>query len=542
MPFSSVSSNLPVKNIVTHDGFFVNHDSTLEEAISKMNQNGKGVVVLLKGKKPVGVFTERDVVKMLYNGISIQGKAINHISKSLITVSEQRTIIFALNIMIDNNIRRLVVIDSRGNFKGVLNQEDLINFLENDLAKENLKVFHIFASFRNLVTVNKKTSLKNTLGAMVKNNISSVIITNDKNLAEGIITERDILKLSAQKIDLKQKVAKFMSSPIYSVKLDNDLKDVVNLLKTKGIRRVVIEDNSGIPVGIITERDILRNLEGSYSRFLEDKLKFAKDILNFLPEVIIDVISIGGDEVIQWCNTKAKDEFGENLIDKSITHLIPKQQWKDYYSQLKKNNRIEKNQIKIGEKYFELSGYFLRPADTQAMQLILKDITFQVKLSIKDHLTNLYNRRYMEEFLINELEASKRYSYDFSIVMVDIDDFKKINDTYGHESGDEVLKAISEIMRNNMRKADVICRYGGEEFLVLMPKTNKQNACKCMEKIRRLILNREFNFNGSYIHVTASFGVAAFPEDSNDIQDLLVLSDIRLYRAKRTGKNRIECD
>lgn len=507
-----------------------------------MNKNGKGVVVLIRDKKPIGIFTERDVVRALYNGISTSQKTIDYAQKSIITVKENRTLLFALNIMIDNNIRRIVVVDGKGNFKGIVNQEDLVKYLEKDLTKENLKVFHIFASFRSLITVKKHASLKDTMGAMVKNNISSVIVVDNKDVSLGIITERDILKLSAKKIDLKEPVLKYMSSPVYSVKLDNDLNDVIKLLNTKGIRRVVIEDNSAKPVGIITERDILRNLEGSYSRFLEDRLKSAKDMLNFLPEVIIDVVAVGKEKVIQWCNTKAREEFGENLIDKSITSLIPKENWVTIYEQLSKNNRIEKNQIKIGDKYFEISGYFLKYSDKSALQLILKDITFQVKLSLRDHLTNLYNRRYMEEFLKNEMEASRRYNYAFSIVMIDLDDFKKINDNYGHEAGDHVLKGVAEIMLTSMRKADVIGRYGGEEFIIMMPKTTKKNALTCMEKIRTFINMKPYKFNGKELKITASFGIASYPEDSSDIQDLLAISDIRLYRAKRMGKNRIEIE
>ncbi|GAB4440257.1 MAG: hypothetical protein OHK0040_11730 [bacterium] len=542
MSFSAITGKLAIKDITVHDGFFVNEDATLKESIDRMNKNGKGVVVLLKGKKPIGIFTERDVVRTLYNGISMREKTVDYAQKTIITVKENRNLLFALNIMIDNNIRRIVVVDGKGNFKGIVNQEDLIKYLEKDLSKENLKVFHIFASFRNLITVKENASLKETMGAMVKNNISSVIVVNKREVSQGIITERDILKLSAKRIDLKEPVLKYMSSPVYAVKLDSDLKDVIKLLNTKGIRRVVIEDNSGKPVGIITERDILRNIEGSYSKFLEDRLKSAKDMLNFLPEAIIDVVSVGREKVIQWCNTKAREEFGDNLIDKTITSLIPKEHWLTIYEQLSRNNRIEKNQIKIDDKYFEISGYFLKYLDKSAMQLILKDITFQVKLSIRDHLTNLYNRRYMEEFLKNELEASRRYNYAFSVVMIDLDDFKKINDTYGHEAGDEVLRAVSEIMRLNMRKADVIGRYGGEEFLIMMPKTAKKNAFSCMEKIKNLINARVFRFNGKDVRITASFGIASYPEDSSDIQDLLAISDIRLYRAKRQGKNRIEVE
>lgn len=146
----------------------------------------------------------------------------------------------------------------------------------------------------------------------------------------------------------------------------------------------------------------------------------------------------------------------------------------------------------------------------------------------------------MEEFLKSELEASKRYNHSFSIAMIDIDDFKKINDTFGHESGDEALKTLADIMRTNMRKADVVCRYGGEEFIILLPKTLKENAVKCMEKLRKLFHQKAFIFNEKTIHITASFGVASYPEDSCELEDLLVLSDIRLYRAKRHGKNRIE--
>lgn len=94
-----------------------------------MNINGKGVVVLLKGKKPISIFTERDVVKALYEGVSVNDKVINYTSKPIITINENRPITLALNIMIDNNIRRIVVIDNKGNFVGVLNQEDLVKYL-----------------------------------------------------------------------------------------------------------------------------------------------------------------------------------------------------------------------------------------------------------------------------------------------------------------------------------------------------------------------------------------------------------------------------
>lgn len=542
MPFNNLSTNLSIKNLTVSDGFYLKHDATLREAIELMNLNGKGVVVLLKDKKPIGIFTERDVVRILYESVPLEERAINYAHANIITVKENRSLLFALNIMIDNNIRRVVVVNRRGHFTGIVNQEDLIKFLEKDLSKENLKVFHIFASFRNLITLPPDGTIRDAIATMVKNNISSVVIVDKNKTKTGIITERDIIKLSTKNVVLDEPLSKYMSTPVYSVKLDTDLREVIKLLNSKGIRRVLIEDNRGIPVGIINERDILRNLEGSYSKFLEDRLKSAKDMLNFLPEAIIDVVPVGREKVIQWCNTKAKEEFGDNLIDKEITSLIQKEQWEYIYRQLLKNKFVEKVQLNIGDKYYDISGYFLKTSPNSPIQLILKDVTLQVKLSLRDHLTNLYNRRYMEEFFKNELESSRRYNYPFSIVMLDLDDFKKINDTYGHSAGDAVLKGTAEIMRTNMRKADVIGRYGGEEFIIIMPKTTKSNALICMEKIRNLINSKTYNFNHKKIKVSASIGIATCPEDGTDIQDLLTIADIRLYRAKRLGKNRIEIE
>lgn len=135
---------------------------------------------------------------------------------------------------------------------------------------------------------------------------------------------------------------------------------------------------------------------------------------------------------------------------------------------------------------------------------------------------------------------SRRSHSEFSVTITDVDDFKKINDMYGHSSGDVVLKEIVRGIISCIRKYDTVGRYGGEEFLIIMPGANKHAAVNVVDRIRRNVEKHEIELTeGAKVTVTASFGIASFKEDGNSPDDLLVKADERLYKAKRAGKNRV---
>jgi diguanylate cyclase (GGDEF)-like protein len=159
-------------------------------------------------------------------------------------------------------------------------------------------------------------------------------------------------------------------------------------------------------------------------------------------------------------------------------------------------------------------------------------------LSFQDALTGLDNRRSFESFLSKSIEASKRYKKPFSLIMFDIDNFKQINDTYGHPKGDEILKEISLLVKSNIRKSDIIARYGGEEFMILCQETKIPQAVYLAEKIRTLIQNHKFSINKL---VTCSFGVVEHKEYES-MSELIARVDNLLYKAKRNGKNRVEME
>ncbi len=160
------------------------------------------------------------------------------------------------------------------------------------------------------------------------------------------------------------------------------------------------------------------------------------------------------------------------------------------------------------------------------------------EMSDKDGLTGLYNHRYSIEGLGCEIERFNRLGQPVSVAMLDIDYFKRYNDTYGHRAGDMVLKELSEILKKNIRKIDMAGRYGGEEFILILPATSKSQAEILAERIRKTVQNHPF-CQGRLNSVTVSIGIAACPEDSNIPEALIEKSDNALYEAKEKGRNRV---
>ncbi len=161
-------------------------------------------------------------------------------------------------------------------------------------------------------------------------------------------------------------------------------------------------------------------------------------------------------------------------------------------------------------------------------------------LAEHDSLTSLFNRRKFMEHLEREFQLSKRYSHSISLLMMDLDHFKRVNDTYGHDAGDLVLKLFAELCEKSIRDVDIAGRLGGEEFAVLMPATEKENAVIVAERIRNEIAHRDFEYGGKSFNVTISIGVASIPpERLNCSAELLKIADTFLYRAKETGRNKV---
>jgi len=184
-----------------------------------------------------------------------------------------------------------------------------------------------------------------------------------------------------------------------------------------------------------------------------------------------------------------------------------------------------------------------RALERQNLMRKAKDTEYYRSLSILDGLTQLYNHRYFHELLTREINRALRYPQTFSLMMIDIDDFKKFNDTKGHLAGDCALREIGQIMLRTLRKVDLVCRYGGEEFSMIIPQTNKEATAVAAERLREIIANTEIKdeSDAPLGKIAISIGIATFPDDGQGKEELIKAADAALYEAKNKGKNKVCC-
>jgi two-component system cell cycle response regulator len=188
-------------------------------------------------------------------------------------------------------------------------------------------------------------------------------------------------------------------------------------------------------------------------------------------------------------------------------------------------------------------GYITKPLNSSEVRIVTEravekyylfssneEKEFFVDLAVRDGLTGLFNRRYFNELIMVEVNRLKRSPVALSLLMLDIDNFKNYNDNQGHPAGDILLKDAAKVFKNSVRPSDIVCRYGGEEFIIILPQTDKTAAKIVSERLRVQV--------ELYLPTTVSIGIASIPEDTQEISGLIEKADNALYQAKKTGKNK----
>ena len=309
---------------------------------------------------------------------------------------------------------------------------------------------------------------------------------------------------------------------------------------------------------IILKRQLIE-LNSSLKSKIEQEVNKIKSILDAQDNIII----VTNKEEITNVNKKFLDFFGIGNFDDFISTkknifdffeeefgFISKEQidkqdsWIQYIQNLQEIDRIVKIKTTLGEeKIFTIHVDYYEQQDDYYV-FSLTDITkFKEKSNIleyqasHDKLTGLFNRNKFDEIFAKEIKRTKRYKNELSVIIFDIDNFKMVNDTYGHQIGDEVLKEISKIALDNVREQDITTRWGGEEFFILLPQTNLSGAVIVANKIR--ISTQNHIFTEKSLKITASFGVTQFCIENDDEKTIITRADELLYEAKRSGKNKV---
>lgn len=205
------------------------------------------------------------------------------------------------------------------------------------------------------------------------------------------------------------------------------------------------------------------------------------------------------------------------------------------------NKRITRHVLKDGDK--------IQISSSTVFKFILSDESEKVfhdelyRMGVMDPVTNIYNKRYFTERLKQEFSLAKRNKTELSLVMIDLDFFKKINDTYGHLAGDFILGKLSGVFSSMTRDEDIVARYGGEEFVAILPGSGEEGAVICAERIREKIAQTSFIFEREKINITVSIGIATLDENNffGSYEDFIEAADNCLYRSKKNGRNCTTC-
>lgn len=241
-------------------------------------------------------------------------------------------------------------------------------------------------------------------------------------------------------------------------------------------------------------------------------------------------------EVLGTKSSILKSDMHEMTFYEGLwTTILNGEVFKDYFINKKRNGELY-NEYKAIAPIIDFEGKITNFVSTgkDVTQRILLEKNLE-KLASTDKLTGISNRMRFDELMHYSVDRAKLYKISLSLILFDIDNFKKVNDTYGHLSGDSVLKAIADIGEENIRKSDLFARWGGEEFVILQPDIPEDEACVLAERLRKAVESHNFNGVGK---ITASFGVTTFKE-GDDINSFLLRVDKALYLAKTKGKNRV---
>ena len=285
--------------------------------------------------------------------------------------------------------------------------------------------------------------------------------------------------------------------------------------------------------------DLLLNIRHAIERkqAQEEILRLAS-FPRLLPSPVIEFNHAGEMTYLNPAAERVFPELGALGLSHPLLHGLV-----ELFATLQQGTQQEEvvHEATLGEETYELHVSYVQEAGLIRIYVLVvtqrKRAEEEIhRLATTDSLTGIANRRKFSEILANEMDRARRYATPLSLAMYDLDYFKRVNDTFGHSVGDNVLQAVTELVKKNIRTVDLVARWGGEEFMVLLPQSDMPAALNVAEKLRRAISGYTFD---KVDHVTASFGVGTF-EPQDDFNSLLKRVDDALYLAKQQGRNRVE--
>ncbi|WP_428737726.1 diguanylate cyclase [Sulfurimonas sp.] len=429
-------------------------------------------------------------------------------STNVVYTYMQDTIEYAIEKMLEGEHRDIIVIDGENYY--VLTAMEVLK-LKEDHIKLSDQISHL--NLRKIPAVVKETNVLNLLKYL--DELSEYIcVVNDDKTIYGIITHTDITSNIDPEVILDNyTIEDFLKLSRRVRWINKEVKtlDVLTHMHTSGNDSViVVEDQT--PIGILTTKDVVQLIKHQSDLTLP-----IKEYMNSPVDVVYKRTSVR--EALEFVKKKhykrliVVDEHDKlvGIISQKELILLTYNRW----SLVMKEHQAELQEINT--------------------LLIEQNREYELMASL-DSLTGLYNRHKFKQLYNSSLETMLQRLEVLSLIILDIDHFKKVNDTYGHIAGDEVLKTVAQILQDETRRIDMICRWGGEEFVVLLPTVSLEQAGQIAEKLRVKIAQTSIEQVGD---ISASFGVCEVKERKR-LEEVIAKADELLYKAKKSGRNRVE--
>lgn len=433
-------------------------------------------------------------------------------TKEIVTIGIDHTIEEAVRAMAKANVRSILIISNKAEEYFILTVNDTISYRIQNISLET-KLCDL--TLKEAKRIDAKTNILEIINQNDEAYEYMVVVFEKKLI--GIISQTDIInnidpQILMQKQSVGNLILQYTAMTIYQ---DESTINAIKIMQTKHIDSLLIVDNMQNPVGIFTTKDFLT--------IISDNSNLKIPIKHYMSAPLETVpASITISEAIKFIQKKHFKRIVVTDINGKVSGVI---------------TQTELLRL-LNNKWMEIIKKRGAELSIINQKLIEKTATLEEKAST-DFLTKLYNRRKFDSLIEYELKQIERYKdKDLCLIILDIDGFKYINDTYGHDIGDIILKDLAKIIKLSIRESDISCRWGGEEFAICLSHTNLSDSLLVAQKIRQTIESYTFT---QELKITCSFGVSQLHSNDTYIE-LFKKADKALYKAKNNGKNRVEIE
>lgn len=569
--WSPLSSGQTVAQVLQKNLICCEPQHSIQQAASLMRQHNISCILVKKNELILGIWTESDCKKLDLSDPSVLRQPVSLVmSCPVLSVSDHCSTSDAAALMKQKAVRRLLVTDSAHQAIGIVTQTDLIHQqpLEHYLVLRDISSILVELP----LLLQAELTVAQAAILMQQTQRDAAIVQFDcesQHSAEyGIVTERDLVHFVATERTLCT-LAEVATRPLLTLPLHSSLLQAVRLLREQGFRHLGVTDSYGKPVGLLSHNHILLNMEHLYIselkaalqardkalRSSESSLRLAYKVIEASHDAVMITDARG---VIQSVNPSFCKLTGYSMneaVGQTPNLLSSGQHDESFYRQMWQRLQQQGywqgeiwNKRKNGEIYPEwLSISAVRDENGAINQYaaIFSDITERKKreqkiheLAYFDELTGLANRRLFQDRLEQALANAKRHNHQLAVLFLDLDLFKRINDTLGHQAGDEALRQVATRLQKASRAGESVARLGGDEFTMLVPECDGVHD---IEKLAQRIVAQfdlPFQIQQNELVLTTSLGISIYPQHGADAGELLKFADAAMYQAKESGRNK----